>query len=260
MRGAGLFAPDSTARRIDREAFILLGGSAALLMQIAHPLVAAGVDQHSTFRTAPSQRLLRTINTALSVVFGDRAEATRAIARINGAHRVVTGVAADGTHYTARDPALLLWVQCTLVMTSLRFYELVMGRQPDRERQRYWEDGKLIAGKLGIPSHLMPSSIEDLERYEKRMLESVALPDSTSRALAQVVLRPYGWVPGPLWWPIDALTAGLLPRPLRESFGLGFGVAERFMFRAVIVALRILVPVAPRFVRVVPHAKRAEAG
>jgi uncharacterized protein (DUF2236 family) len=234
----------------------LLGGSAALLMQIAHPLVAAGVDQHSSFRRAPSHRLLRTINTALSVVFGDRAESTRAIARINGAHQVVTGVAADGTRYTARDPALLLWVQCTLVLTSLRFYELVMGRQPHRERQRYWEDGKLIAHELGIPHHLMPASIDDLERYEQRMLGSVVLPDETSCGLAAVVLRPYGWVPGPLWWPIDALTAGLLPPSLREAFGLRFELAERLLFRATIVALRMLVPMAPAFVRVVPHARR----
>src|SRR5438132_14288037 len=83
MRDEGLLPADSIARRIDREMFILLGGTAALLMQVAHPLVAAGVDQHSDFRRAPVPRLLRTVDTTLAIVFGERADADRAFRRID---------------------------------------------------------------------------------------------------------------------------------------------------------------------------------
>ena len=99
--------------------FVLLGGTAALLMQVAHPLVAAAVKEHSDFRRDPLRRLTRTLNTTLAVVFGDDRAAERAIARMNRIHRSVRGTAPTGRAYRAMDPALLLWVQATLVLGSL---------------------------------------------------------------------------------------------------------------------------------------------
>lgn len=256
MRDEGLLPADSIARRIDREMFILLGGTAALLLQVAHPLVAAGVDQHSDFRRAPHGRLLRTLNTTLAIVFGNTETARRAIARINGRHVAVRGVATDGTAYDARDPALLLWVQCTLVLTSLRLYELVMGRLSEEERQAYWQEAKVIVAGLGLPEHLVPASVDDLETYERVMLERTVIPDATSRAVARSVLRPYPAIPDRVWWPADALTAGLLPRSLRQAFGLCYGARERLAFHATIVALRMTVPLLPSFLRLVPQARR----
>ncbi|MDP9265849.1 MAG: DUF2236 domain-containing protein, partial [Chloroflexota bacterium] len=82
MRDEGVFPAGSVSRRLDRELFMLLGGTAALLMQISHPLVAAGVADHSDFRRDPVGRLRRTLDTTLAVVFGDAAAAERAISRI----------------------------------------------------------------------------------------------------------------------------------------------------------------------------------
>ena len=53
--------PGSLAWRIDREVMVLAGGSCALLMQAAHPVVAAGVFEHSTYATDPFGRLRRTL-------------------------------------------------------------------------------------------------------------------------------------------------------------------------------------------------------
>src|SRR5437660_5564615 len=86
VRDTGILAVDSVARRINRESFLLLGGTAALLMQVAHPLVAAGVDQHSDFRAAPLPRLIRTVDATLEIVFGDRRRAERALRRIDRVH------------------------------------------------------------------------------------------------------------------------------------------------------------------------------
>src|SRR5205807_2252932 len=113
VRDRGILAVDSVARRINRESFLLLGGTAALLMQVAHPLVAAGVDQHSDFRTAPLPRLIRTVDATLEIVFGDRTRAERAIRRIDRVHAPIRGKAQDGRAYMARDPRLMLWVPTT---------------------------------------------------------------------------------------------------------------------------------------------------
>jgi uncharacterized protein (DUF2236 family) len=238
--------------------FVLLGGAAALLMQVAHPLVAAGVDQHSDFRRDPLGRLLRTLNTTLAIVFGDDRDAHAAIDRMNLIHARVRGRTERGASYRAMDPALLLWVQATLVLTSLRVYEHVMGPLPARDREAYWRETRPIAEALGIPADRLPAKIADLERYEAAMLESDVVPDATARRVAHDVLRPIGWLPGPIYWPSDAVTAALLPRPLRTAFGLRYGVPERIFFRGVVVAVRWLRRVMPDLLTVVPQARRYE--
>lgn len=259
MRDTGILAEGSVARRMNRESFLLLGGTAALLMQVAHPLVAAGVDQHSDFRRAPIPRLLRTVDTTLAIVFGERERAERALRRIDRVHAPVKGSAADGRTYRARDPRLLLWVQTTLVLTSLRWYEMVMGRLPDGDRESYWAEGKLLAGQLGVPAKLFPATLADLERYEGRMLRDEVIPDPTAIAVARDVLRPFSILPGAAYWPNDAITAGLLPPGLRSAFGLRFGRGERRLLRAAVITIRALRPALPAWFTVVPQARRHEA-
>jgi len=252
--------PDpSVARRVDREMFLLMHGTAALLMQVAHPLVAAGVEQHSDFRRDPFGRLVRTLDTTLAVVFGDERAAQRSIDRMNRIHRAVRGTSAGGRAYRAMDPALLLWVQTTLVLGSLRLYEKVMGPLPAEEREAYWAETKPIARVLGIPPDRMPGALAELERYERDMLAGPVMPDATSVSVGRGVLRPLPWLPDLFYWPSDALTAALLPPSLRAAFGLRYGAAERWCFRAAIVAVRALRRLLPPFLTVVPQARRYES-
>ena len=248
----------SVARRLNRELFLLLGGTAALLMQIAHPLVAAGVEQHSDFAREPLRRLRRTLNTTLAVVFAEPDEARAALRRIDRRHGPVRGVAADGRRYEARDPALLLWVQATLVLTSLRLYEAVAGPLSESERDAYWAEARPIAEALGIPLEQQPATLADLGRYERSMLATDVRPDETSRRVARRVLRPFGWVPAPVYWPNDALAAALVPTALRAPLGLRYRLRERIFVAAVIAAIRILRTTLPSAITVVPQARRFE--
>jgi uncharacterized protein (DUF2236 family) len=152
----------------------------------------------------------------------------------------------------------MLWVQTTLVTTSVRWYEAVMGRLSDAERDAYWAEGKFFAGELGVPEHLFPPTYADLERYEADMVRTKVIPDGTAMAVARDVVRPYRWLPRSLLWPADAVTAALLPEPLREAFGLRFGTPQRLFYRAVIVAIRALRQVLPDWLTVVPQARRFE--
>jgi uncharacterized protein (DUF2236 family) len=251
----GILPRDAVARRLNRELFVVLGGTAALLLQVAHPLVAAGVDQHSDFRRDPFGRLHRTLNTTLDAVFGDTPRARRAMRRIDQRHARVKGRAADGRAYRARDPNLLLWVQATLVLTSLRWYELVAGTLPALERQSYWDEAKVFATVLGVPPELFPTTIGDLERYERDMLETAVLPDATSVSVARAVLHPFAFLPTAVYWPTDVITAGLLPPSLRDAFGLRWRTPERLFFRFVVHAMRVLRVIVPERLATVPHAR-----
>lgn len=254
-----LLPESSVARRVDRELFVLLGGTAAVLMQIAHPLVAAGVEQHSDYFRDPLGRLRRTLNTTLAVVFAEPHAARAALRRIDRRHGAVRGTAADGRAYEARDPALLMWVQATLVLTSLRVYEAVLGRLGPADRDAYWQEGRPLAATLGIPFDRQPATIADLERYERAMLAASVRPDEASRRVARRVLHPFVWVPGPFYWPTDAIAAAIVPRSLRAPFGLRYRLSERVFFAIVIATARIMRAVLPMPLTVVPQARRFEA-
>ena len=256
---ADLLPPNSVARRVDREVFVLLGGTASLLMQVAHPLVAAGVERHSDFRPDPFGRLRRTLNTTLAVVFADPGQARAALRRIDRRHGAVRGTTDGGQAYDARDPALLLWVQATLVLTSLRLYEAVLGRLSPTDREAYWQEARPVAALLGVPTHLQPGRLADLVRYERVMLATAAKPDPTSVRVARQVLHPFERLPIPMYWPSDALAAALVPAGLRAPFGLRYRLRERVFFALVIATVRIIRAVLPAWLTTVPQARRFEA-
>src|SRR5919108_4071395 len=93
-RGDGYFRRDGVAWRVGRELAMMLGGGRALLLQVAHPLVAAGVAEHSDYREDPWKRLAGTMNAVWAVVFGTRAQADRAAARVRAMHSRVNGTLA----------------------------------------------------------------------------------------------------------------------------------------------------------------------
>src|SRR2546427_8601841 len=131
----GLYAEDSITRRVSRENILLLGGGRALLMQLAHPKVAAGVDDHSDFRKHPIRRLRRTVHMTMAIVFGERETALAAARSVNQVHARVRG---DG--YSALDPDLLLWVHATLVDSALVTYQAFVGRLTSREREDFYQE------------------------------------------------------------------------------------------------------------------------
>ena len=134
---AGLFGPGSLTWRLDREAFLLLGaGPRALLLQVAHPAVAAGVADHSTFRADPWARLAGTLRSYLRIVYGTTAEARAEVRRLNAMHRTVRGLREDGTAYDAADPVLRLWVHATLVDSTIATAEAWLGPLEDRKSTR----------------------------------------------------------------------------------------------------------------------------
>jgi uncharacterized protein (DUF2236 family) len=252
-----LFSPESVTWRVNQEPALLLGGGRALLMQIAHPGVAAGVAEHSDFRQRPLARLLRTLELTLALTFGSRAEALAAARQINGVHQRVRG-----NGYSATDPGLLLWVHATLIDSALTTYATFVGPLSPAEREAYYQEAKLIGGLLGLPDARYPAGMWDFDGYVQAMLDGDELNvDGRARDLAVAVLRPpLRRVPAPLFRPLEAVTAGLLPLRLRRAYGLPWGRLERLGFdwlrRALPLALRVM-PAGLRQVSPARHARHA---
>src|SRR3977135_1973139 len=156
----GLYSESSITRRVNRENILLLGGGRALLMQLAHPKVAAGVDEHSDFRAHPIRRLRRTIRMTMAIVFGDRETALAAPRGVNQVHAKV-----QGSDYRAVDPELLLWVYATLADTALVTYETFVKRLQPHEREAFHEEFKLLRELLGIPRQRFPGTALEFDDY-----------------------------------------------------------------------------------------------
>ena len=101
----------------------MLGGGRALILQVAHPQVAAGVAQHSNYREAPWRRLYRTLDVTTRIVFGDGRASEEAAAGLRRVHEGIRGRDDQGRRYSATDPELLLCVHATLLDTSLLIFD-----------------------------------------------------------------------------------------------------------------------------------------
>jgi len=262
----GLFDPASVTWRVNREAAILLGGGRALLLQIAHPLVAAGVATHSRFREHPLARLWRTLDLMLTLVFADAARAIEAVRAIERVHARVRGVLdadvgrfARGTPYDASDPELLFWVYATLVDTAPRVYERFVGPLTAGERAAYYEESKIGARLFAVPEPLIPPTLERFEAYVDEMVRGDVLAVGVAaRDVAASILRPP--VPlalAPAFRAASFLAIGLLPPVLRERFRFAWSPGQERALRALAAATRAGLPFLPAFMRLMPHARRA---
>jgi uncharacterized protein (DUF2236 family) len=249
MSSVGLFPQDAVIRRVDGEAALLLGGGRALLMQLAHPLVARGVAEHSGFRTAPLARLERTLAATYTVVFGPATEAARAAAAVHAVHE---GVAGPG--YRANDPDLLLWVHATLIDTALCIHRRFLRPLSDADAERYYQESKEVGERFGLPRTSQPEDLAAFRSYVRRMVGDLAsgLSDE-SRRMAEIALHPrLPLVMAPFGLAFRELTAGLLPGPLRQAFRLPWDDCREVALAAASLALRTGLPRVPAILRRFP--------
>jgi uncharacterized protein (DUF2236 family) len=224
-------------------------------MQIAHPKVAAGVDEHSDFRSHPIRRLRRTIRMTMAIVFGDRETALGAARAVNHVHANVRG-----SDYRALDPDLLLWVHATLADTALVTYETFVQRLVAREREEFYAEFRLLGELLGIPRDRFPETYADFEAYLVQMMSANGPVRVDSRALelaAQILRPPLRLLPGPAMLPLNVVTTGLLPAALREQYRLPWGRGQQRAYRLAVKVLPKVIAITPPLIRVWPRPGRS---
>ncbi len=251
------FSEHALIRQVDSEAVVLLGGGRALLMQVAHPMVARGVQDHSNFESAPFARLERTLTAVYTVVFGTPAQAERATRSIARVHEGVTGAG-----YRADDPALLLWVHATLIDTAIRMRELFLGPLSPADGQQYYQEATLLGEAFGVPIDRQPSSLEAFDSYVRDMVEELAGGmTEESRQVARAVLHPrLPLALRPAMAVAAGLSAGLLPAALRESYGLPWSPGRQTALDALSWTTRTVLPRMPARWRRVPIKRIVRAG
>jgi len=260
---AGMFGPDSVAWRFDREALLLLGaGPRALLLQLAHPAVAAGVEEHSDFRADPWRRLDGTLRSYLRIIYGSTPAARDEIRRLNALHRGITGQG-----YDARDPALSMWVHATLVDSTIVANDAWAGPVSRDDASRFYHETKPIARAFGVPPRLLPRDLDAFETYLAEQLRpgGPVVVGDTARDLAESILHPplpgvlgrigvhprlYDWA----MWP----SLALLPPTIRDAYGFRWGPFEQGVASWLVTAWRAWNPLLPASFRQMPQALAAD--
>jgi uncharacterized protein (DUF2236 family) len=251
-----MFGPGSLTWRVNGEAVLLLGGGRALLLQVAHPKVAAGVAEFSDYRQDPWGRLYRTLEVTLKIVFGDVETSRAASEQLRRAHLRVAGANDRGEPYRALDPELLLWVHATLIDTSLTIYERYVAGLTPRERSLYYEEMKTLGEAYSIPRDAMPADYAAFRRYWASMLANGLRVTQTTHEVAASILRPR--LPRVTWPAVEAIrlvTVGTLPQALRDELGLDWGPGRERLLAASQLAIRRLMPALPALFRRFPRAR-----
>jgi uncharacterized protein (DUF2236 family) len=233
----GYFSPDSVIRRLGNTPVTpFLGGGAAVLLQVAHPLVACGVVEHSGYDRDLWRRLYNTLRALYFVAYGTKAEAEQAGAAVRAVHARVNGVTTTdlgpfpaGTRYSAADPDLMLWVHATLVEGSIRAYERFVTPLSADEREQYYGEMSVMAELFGTPSDVLPRTYRAFREYFAAQLagETITVTQPAREVAAVILATP---LPPPLrvLAPAHRLsTACILPPRLRREYGLGWGRLHR---------------------------------
>lgn len=260
-----VFPRESMIWQINREQVLLLSGARVLLMQIAHPLVAEAVYEHSYVFQKPLKRLHRTLELTLGMVFGTQQEVQDAASSINAAHRPAHGTLHETvgsypaqTPYHARDPKLAMWVFTTLVEGAITAYETFLRPLTPEERQAFYEDSKQVVALLGVRRDFLPETIEELYAYMDDMIASgEVIVSPRAREIAPFVMGQWSPIMRVLSHPISRLTVGLLPDPIREQYGYAFPAWEERVLRLFLRTTRQIVPRLPGIMRYVPLYRRA---
>jgi uncharacterized protein (DUF2236 family) len=245
---------------------------AALLLQVAHPVVGAGVAQHSTFTAAPWTRLIRTMRSVDRIVFGPEDVAVAEGGRLRRLHAEIRGVDVAGRAYHGLDPAAYAWVHLTLFQLFVDVQRVFGPPLTPAEEQGLYLEWCRVGRLLRIRDDDLPPTWAEFRRYFEKTVERVL---ETNRAVEDVLAavarpkKPVPVIPGRMWDPVAGragdlallLSVGVLPPALRLRIGLTWTAADDARFERQVRRLRALFSAVPgpllRLPPAMPYLARA---
>ena len=219
----GLIGPGSMSWELHSDvAAIAIGGVGAIVMEVLHPSVMAGVQDLSSYREDPYRRGRTTYGYVVTTTFGSTKAATRLINAVKRIHGGVNGVRPDGVPYRALDPELIGWVHTCIPWAVMQAYERFNRPLSDHERSRYLSEQAVI-GRMGGAGDI-PETAAELEEYVEDMRPKLGVTEQTLEFFEFLVTSPFGVrLPGPLGrrgnrFQLEA-GMGLMPRWAQELSG-----------------------------------------
>ena len=231
----------------------------ALLLQVAHPTVGAGVAQHSNFQDDPWGRLVRTLDFVNLLVYGDAEETRRTGERVRDMHKRIKGVKQDGSRYHALEPEAYAWVHATLAETIIAAHQRFGRRLSQAEVETFWAEWRELGAPLGVRERDLPAGWDEFREWVRWMVEERLDDNETVRTVLRSLTAP---APPPgigeSTWRVMSLpaaratqlaTVGLLPQRLRDKLALPWTPLHEAQLRVLGRVTRPATPVMPRSLR-----------
>ncbi len=253
--------PGTITWRRASDARLLPAAGYALLLQVSHPTVGAGVTEHSQFQRDPWGRLWRTLDYTYTMVYGGPEAAAQMGRQIRLLHRRIRGTMPDGKPYRALEPQAYAWVHATLAEAIVAAHARFGRPFSERQRSRFWSEWCSLGRLLGIRANELPQDWDAFRVYfddmVERGLEHTTAVDEVLGALARpappgpAARCPPAWTLA--WRPLGHLLgvagAGLLPAILRRRFGIRWTLADELELRTLGAAMRSATPLTPPWLR-----------
>lgn len=244
-----------TFRRHGAEGVMLLGGGAAILLQLADPRVARGVARHSAFRDRPIDRLVGTLDYVYAVGFGDDDLAAAAVRTVNERHVPVRGEASHGeTAYSAFDADAQRWVASTLLAVALALHERLWGRLDTATGDAIVRGYAPYSFRLQAVQAGWPETRAEFDAWWAERLDGLEV-SADARSVARSLLSgasalPFGAaVLLPL---VRIITAALLPPRVRAAYGFRWTPRVERVANGWLRTTAVLWPLLPRVIRHAP--------
>ncbi|MBF6355732.1 DUF2236 domain-containing protein [Nocardia higoensis] len=263
--------PDSVAWSVFGDLTFVLGASRRLLIDVGHPIVAAGVSEFSVFDSDPYGRADRTLNMIMGVVYGQE-QALATAARLRELHKHFKGQHADGTRWSALNPEAFHWVHASLVHGVYTQQKLLGRGWKPGEVEQFYQEMRRVGRMYGVREQDMPVDWDSFcAWFDEMAATKLERSEVSDRVLAVVAgPKPPPMIPVlriPVVWnytvrpiagaTLTLITGGLLPPHLRELFGVPWSRGREIAFGALAAISRTVLPRLPRVVRMVPPARQA---
>ncbi|KAF9891855.1 hypothetical protein FE257_003340 [Aspergillus nanangensis] len=235
-------------QEIVQEGLILGGGAAAILLQVANPGVAQGVDNHSNFSYRPLDRLRTTMTYVYCMTFGTPEEKRQVVEMVHRAHAPV-----QGADYNANDAGLQVWVAATLYAVGVDMYEQVFGDMDEDTAERIYREYAVLAVSLRVRPEQWPADRKAFWAYWDQMIETMEVGDSARNVAKDLLYNKHLPLYFRVWMPwVRLITAELLPPRLRDAYGLKSTKTRRGAYKATVSFARATYPFMPKVLRTWP--------
>jgi uncharacterized protein (DUF2236 family) len=216
----------------------------AVLLQVAHPTVGAGVGQYSGFLDDPWGRLLRTLDYVHGTIYGGPELAWSIGQRVHGIHKAIKGTRPDGEPYHALEPRPYAWVHATLA-SAIVDGARVFGRplRGAREHEDFWQEWLRVGRLIGVRGQELPERWAGFRDYFDEMVEHDLEDNPTVHLVLDSLAQPAPMIPGipsrawnllrlPMAGQLRLTTLGMLGPRVREKLGLEWTSRQDAAFRS----------------------------
>ncbi|HEX5308831.1 MAG TPA: oxygenase MpaB family protein [Solirubrobacteraceae bacterium] len=275
MSDDGYFPRGSSALRMvhEEKAVGLMYGQRALCVGAVKPLNYVGTSEHTRNRRTPFRRIAHTGGMFEAVFFGPRERADKVLAAVDAMHERVVGALPEdagpsypaGTPYSAFDPELMLWTVAVIADSAEWFYDRLVRRLGEDEREALWQDYLRFAELFKMPISSAPGTHREFREWYEAQLAGADLhltEEARYMGYASAFEIPMPPSRQPAKSVHDLVMLGSLPERVRELYGLPFSRSQEAACRAVMAssrAARVFMPASLKLGSCIPEFEMVAA-